>query len=290
MDEYVRVIEMAPWSGYGRVRAADFSGIMGGLVHSDGETTLWSSSSWNPVELRFLGEHSGYADSTLFGVRLHSYDEATGRDTTPDGGAYVLRMGGLSLDKGDGTQTLKGGLYGLYISPDGMEAGFLKGTGLYGTSYLDVRMWDMAGTLYRDAQYSGQESPYPISAADLLKKDPQTGAYVNLATQPMTTGPDLGGLTGICRQEEGLRSDRRIRRNGSTMSIKDSPVWGFSHRLRAGQHLQQPRRTGACPWLGGTAGFGVMGSSYADLGVWLLQASGGFLVLTARWRVVSGHS
>ncbi len=285
-DEYVRVMETAPWDGYGRVRAADFSGIMGGLVHSDGETILWNSSSWNPMELRFLGEHSVYTVSTLFVIRLHSYDEASGRDTTPDGGAYVLRLGGLSLDNGDGTHNLKGGLYGLYISPDAMEAGFLKGTGLYGTSYLGVRMWDMAGTLYREALYSGQPSPYPVAAADLLKKDSETGAYVNLAIQPMTLGTDLGGLHGeFASSAEDSGRVVGYNGSGSTLSIKASPGWGlFSIGYELGNTYSNPEAQSSWSMTSaGTAGFGALGVLLRTLG------SGCFRPpvvhgTTARWR------
>ena len=109
-----------------------------------GTSTLWSGS---PVPVTMIGEYDpGWNIGHIWGTEVHAWNAYYGQNITYDYGFFYGFLGGIKLDTGEGTDNMEAKFVGLYIEPDGMRAGLLRGT-LSGTGYRNISMFEMEGNI-----------------------------------------------------------------------------------------------------------------------------------------------
>ncbi|KPK79399.1 MAG: hypothetical protein AMS27_18055, partial [Bacteroides sp. SM23_62_1] len=120
--------------------SGEFSGLMGGT------TSLWAGSD---IPVTIMGDYWDYGmgSSIWYIGELFSYNYIDGTETTYDGGVYYGYLGGIALENGS-TASLEGGLIAWYIDPNG-NAGYLIGSSITGSTYPDIEMFEMDGTINR---------------------------------------------------------------------------------------------------------------------------------------------
>ena len=114
-------LDMAAYLG----TAADghLYGFMGGVYQ-------WDSTKDTPSTMEIVGVSTGLNSANVhtWYQTIEPYQYGSGAKTTTDGGAYYGYLAGVQLSAGqDGSGSLDGILYALYVDPSG-KAGIMKGT------------------------------------------------------------------------------------------------------------------------------------------------------------------
>jgi len=163
-----------------------FDGNMGGTL------SIWYSSPSSPASFKIIGKYDPLpagGRSLIWHDGNHSrneiYNGLPDFYTTYDGGSYDMNIGLILSTSGN----ISGKFAGIYIDPDG-HAGLLRGS-LTGTSYPDIGMLDVDGSIYRI-----EKGPVYLAPNQLRDAMVQHGALSGRTTRMAGTSPAGGTFTG----------------------------------------------------------------------------------------------
>ena len=163
-----------------------FNGNMGGT------SSIWSSSQSGPASFKIIAQYNPPPAGThalIWNDGNHSrndvYNGSPDYYTTYDGGSYDMNIGAIITASG----SIFGKFAGISIDPYG-HAALLRG-GLTGTSYLDIGMLDVDGSIYRI-----EKGPVYLAPNQLKDAMVQHGALSGRTTRLAGTSPEGGTFTG----------------------------------------------------------------------------------------------
>ena len=225
-----------------------------------GTSTLWSGSQ---VPATILGMYDPiyYNPGRIWNTEIHSFNAQVGNNITYDWGFFYGFLGGIKLDNGGETDNMEGKFVGLYVEPDGMRAGLLRGS-LTGTGYRNIGMFEMDGNIISEQKtdFLGI-SPWAIGSD-----------YESYFWRGSISGGSLYGNF----QGEGVGTISSSYFDGSTIAIQTQP-WGIYQLIMGGNYSGDTTP----PWSGKIGGEGTFGAykfngvPLDDNGYWLIDITDG---------------
>ena len=197
------------YDGAAFVNDGGFSGLMGGTQ------SLWTATQESPALALAMGDYSPGGPCTWRAV-VYSHNYKDGTYTTYDDGACYGGLAGIHLDN-----TLEGRFGALYIAPDPegdgtYPAGYLMGS-LSGTTYPDIGMFEMGGSIY-PVQMTDSCTTSPFELQLDFEASPLDYRYLTLNSWLVYPLVDYSGFTD-------LWVDSAVQSGGSVF-IKTEPTWG----------------------------------------------------------------
>lgn len=239
-----------------------FNGNMGGT------SSIWSSSQSGPASFKIIAQYNpppAGTNALIWNDGNHSrndvYNGSPDYYTTYDGGSYDMNIGAIMTASGN----IFGKFAGISIDPYG-HAALLRG-GLNGTSYTDIGMLDVDGSIYRI-----EKGPVYLAPNQLRDAMVQHGALSGRTTRLAGTSPEGGKFTGATTDTF----------DNDFISFVDEAnkityPWGYYRHTLGGSY------TGTIStWTGKTGGFHYFGDYYetptthtGSPGYWLADITSG---------------